>query len=170
MIFYYLVSERIIARLETPSRQTNIGRGKQSPDHEDLVVIYNRVPKTASTSFVGVAYDLCKANNFRVLHINITGNMHVLSLANQMQFVNNITYWNEIKPAFYHGHMAYVEFARFGAGRQPLYINLIRKPLDRLVSYYYFLRFGDDYRPYLVRKKHGDKMVSRIHFMCIHLH
>lgn len=56
---------------------------------ENLVVIYNRVPKTGSTSFVNLAYDLCKKNKFHVLHINITANMHVLSLQNQ---VNNCTY------------------------------------------------------------------------------
>ncbi|XP_049762612.1 heparin sulfate O-sulfotransferase-like [Schistocerca cancellata] len=123
----------------------------------DMVIIYNRVPKTASTSFVGVAYELCKQNGFHVLHINITANMHVLTLANQLQFVQNISYWNSIKPAFYHGHMAFLDFGRFGVSQRPLYINLIRKPLDRLVSYYYFLRYGDDFRPHLVRRKHGDK-------------
>lgn len=51
---------------------------------DDLVVIYNRVPKTGSTSFINLAYDLCKKNNFFVLHINITANMHVLSLPNQV--------------------------------------------------------------------------------------
>lgn len=55
---------------------------------ENLIVIYNRVPKTGSTSFINLAYDLCKKNHFYVLHINITANMHVLSLENQVRHWN----------------------------------------------------------------------------------
>lgn len=88
---------------------------KENPDmnfDESLVVIYNRIPKTGSTSFINLAYDLCKKNKFHVLHINITANMHVLSLQNQVDFVRNITHWNEMKPALYHGHMAYLDFSK----------------------------------------------------------
>lgn len=126
---------------------------------EQLVVIYNRVPKTGSTSFVNLTYDLCRKNAFHVLHINITANMHVMSLPNQIRFVRNVTAWEAMKPAFYHGHLAYLNFAKLGVpAARPLYLNLIRKPLDRLVSYYYFLRYGDDYRPHLVRHRAGDTM------------
>ncbi|XP_063699535.1 heparin sulfate O-sulfotransferase [Culicoides brevitarsis] len=125
---------------------------------EDLVVIYNRVPKTGSTSFVNLCYDLFKRNKFHIAHINVTGNMHVLSLPNQIKFARNVSSWQAMKPAFYHGHVAYLDFTKFGIAQKPIYINLIRKPLDRLISYYYFLRYGDDYRPYLVRHKAGDTM------------
>lgn len=125
---------------------------------DDLVIIYNRVPKTGSTSFMGVAYDLCGSNKFHVLHVNTSKNMHVMSLADQVRFVYNVTLWNTIKPALYHGHIAFLDFGRYGIGKKPLYINIIRKPLDRLVSYFYFLRHGDNFRPYLVRRRQGNKM------------
>lgn len=146
--------EQLVSRVQTQAES----QVKVEDTDENLVVIYNRVPKTGSTSFVGVAYDLCKRNKFHVLHINITANMHVLSLPNQYKFVQNITRWTDMKPALYHGHMAFLDFARLGATEKPLYINIVRKPLDRLVSYYYFLRYGDNFRPTLIRRKHGDKM------------
>ncbi|XP_076234945.1 heparin sulfate O-sulfotransferase [Calliopsis andreniformis] len=155
---HYKLLHNAIAQ-EQNNVQTGVEASEQSyksSAFDDLIIIYNRVPKTASTSFVGVVYDLCKQNKYHVLHINVTNNMHTLTLPNQIQFANNITKWNAKKPAFYHGHVAFLNFEKFGVKQMPLYINLLRKPLDRFVSYYYFLRYGDNFRPHLIRKKHGD--------------
>lgn len=177
IVFLYIYFHTEIRRLEEKYHElelrlmeTNLGYLKNQPvqkkdsknqnvdNDNDLVVLYNRVPKTGSTSFVGVAYELCKKNAFKVLHINITANMHVMTLNNQYKFAQNISNWNAIKPALFHGHMAFLNFERLGTNKKPVYINIIRKPLDRLISYYYFLRYGDNYRPHLVRRKHGDKI------------
>ncbi|XP_042230824.1 heparan sulfate 2-O-sulfotransferase 1-like [Homarus americanus] len=131
------------------------GRGL---DLESLIVIYNRVPKTGSTSFIGLAYDLCSKNKFNVINVNTTKKNPTLSLTDQMRLVYNMSNWEEKKPGIYHGHLAYLDFNRFGVNVQPLYINIIRNPLERLVSHYYFIRYGDDLMPQRVYKKMGDKM------------
>ncbi|XP_072176727.1 heparan sulfate 2-O-sulfotransferase 1-like [Diadema setosum] len=117
------------------------------------VVIYNRVPKTGSTSFTGLAYSLCEQNRFNVLHVGTVGNSHVLSVQDQMTIVRNMSSWTTKHPAFFHGHFAYIDFPSFGSTLNPLYVNMVRSPLERFVSYYYFLRHGDDLRPSLSRHR-----------------
>lgn len=65
--------------------QESINQKDQTSIPSNQVIIYNRIPKTGSTSFMGVAYDLCKNNGFHVLHINVTGNNHALTFANQVR-------------------------------------------------------------------------------------
>lgn len=42
----------------------------------------------------------------------------------------------------YERHIHFVDFAKFGQP-QPVYINLIRDPLQRMVSWYYFRRYQE---------------------------
>lgn len=92
IVFFFLFAcaERTIARHEVAEveqrHNEDAGRGFSPPaGRDDMVIIYNRVPKTASTSFTNIAYDLCGKNRFHVLHINTTKNNPVMSLQDQVR-------------------------------------------------------------------------------------
>ena len=90
-----------------------------------------------------------------IIHVNTTtpkNNAAIMALSDQKDVRKNITNWTEMRPAFYHGHFAFLPF-----GEEVNYINIIRDPLQRLVSYYYFIRYGDNFRVGLKRSKQGDK-------------
>lgn len=89
-LIFPVCAERTIARHEVAEveqrHSEDSGRDPSSlSDREDMVIIYNRVPKTASTSFTNIAYDLCGKNRFHVLHINTTKNNPVMSLQDQVR-------------------------------------------------------------------------------------
>lgn len=93
-LVYFIVST--ITQENVTAVPSTLSNNNHQLFDENLIVIYNRVPKTGSTSFVNLAYDLCKKNKFHVLHINITANMHVLSLQNQVILLSHSLYFNHI--------------------------------------------------------------------------
>lgn len=70
----------------------SVPAGRGMLDVNNIVVIYNRVPKTGSTSFIGLAYDLCAKNKFNVIHINTTKNIPTLSLTDQVLYIVYMLY------------------------------------------------------------------------------
>lgn len=128
------------------------------------VIIYNRIPKTGSTTFANICNKLSVKNHFWTVNLNAslpsgeTSNVYVWPPGEQREFLYNITSWTKKQPALYHGHFSFIQPDKFLIQNANLisYINIIRNPLDRLVSYYYFLRYGDDFRPNKTRKNHND--------------
>ncbi|KAK3728766.1 hypothetical protein RRG08_013492 [Elysia crispata] len=124
---------------------------------EETVVLYNRVPKTGSTTLLGIIDQLSLTNSYQAINFNISRLQRVLGLADQRRFVTNISNWEEVKPVVYHGHLAFLDFQSYGVKQLPIYINMVRDPLERLMSHYYFLRYGDDFDPHRARKMASDQ-------------
>ncbi|XP_065325293.1 heparan sulfate 2-O-sulfotransferase 1-like isoform X2 [Gordionus sp. m RMFG-2023] len=106
-----------------------------------------------------IIYKMSRVNNFNVVYLNTSFKRNLLTPMDQILLANNITSWIPDKSFVYHGHFSYFNIEKLGSKgdiRNVVYVNVLREPFNRLVSYYYFLRFGDDYRPHLKRHKMGD--------------
>ncbi|XP_066920168.1 heparin sulfate O-sulfotransferase-like [Clytia hemisphaerica] len=156
MIWIYFTKERDIVYIKQPVVDPSSLSHQAGNPEDQMLILYNRIPKTASTSFMNVVYQLTTVNKFTAAYVNVSSRSHRWLLQDQLFFARNITKWHQRKPAVFHGHFPFVSFITMGFP-QPIYINVVREPLERLVSHYYFMRFGDTYLPNKIRKKQGDK-------------
>lgn len=156
MIWIFILKEKDIL---SESSNKQIGINEQSTQKEakgGVLLLYNRVPKTGSTSFMNVVYSLTQKNHFSAAYVNVSSKSHRWLFQDQFRFAKNLTHWKSRQPGVFHGHFPFLSFIPMGLP-QPIYINIVRDPLERLVSHYYFLRHGDTYLPNKIRKKQGDK-------------
>ncbi|XP_031567452.1 uronyl 2-sulfotransferase-like [Actinia tenebrosa] len=134
---------RLKTKYFTSLKVTTVRPPFVSPNIQQKGIIYNRVGKCGSRSLIILMTTLSINNGFQLMNrtntLDLSGKLR-LTLRQQLEFVMSI---EQLKPPFiYYTHLHFVDFRKFGAV-QPIYINLIRDPLSRLVSGFYFLRFGD---------------------------
>nr|CUU98850.1 hypothetical transcript [Hymenolepis microstoma] len=92
-------------------------------------------------------------NKFRVYRVAIFNPKQFLNSLVHKTFTNEISSISHYSKLLVHGHFYHLNFNQFGLGRDLVYINILRDPLERLVSKYYFIRFGDDHRPNIHRSR-----------------
>ena len=66
---------------------------KYSSNHRSTVVIYNRIPKTGSTTLMKLPYKLFNKHKYNVLLLNLTGGprSYTMNLKDRMELAWNIT-------------------------------------------------------------------------------
>merc|ERR1712029_839987 len=128
------------------NEQNSVKLLKSGNNEENVLLIYNKIPKTGSTSFVHFTQHLSEENGFKMVLLNIS-HPHSMTLSDRQYFAKNISTWQEMFPAIYHGHFAYVDMQNLAVNTgdvKMVNINIVRNPFERMISYYYFLRYGDD--------------------------
>ena len=82
-----------IPKLDVKAKSYEIDFPSSSSKYRNNVVIYNRIPKTGSTSLMQLPYELCNKLNYNVLLLNITGGprSYTMNLHDRMAFSWNIS-------------------------------------------------------------------------------
>ncbi|KAG8444452.1 hypothetical protein GDO86_009579 [Hymenochirus boettgeri] len=102
-------------------------------------VVYNRVGKCGSRTIVLLLRILSEKHGFNLVTSDIH-NKTRLTKSEQLELIKNVSTADQ--PYLFTRHVHFLNFSRFGA-EQPVYINIIRDPVNRFLSNYFFRRFGD---------------------------
>ncbi|XP_002736749.1 uronyl 2-sulfotransferase-like [Saccoglossus kowalevskii] len=109
----------------------------------DIRLVYNRVDKCGSQTLLAVIGILSFDNDYRSIWSRVW-NIYNVTETRQKWIASII---NKQKPPYiFNRHLHYLNLSKFGFEQIP-YINIIRDPLPRFISRYYFKRFGDNLQP-----------------------
>ncbi|XP_077977255.1 uronyl 2-sulfotransferase-like isoform X2 [Glandiceps talaboti] len=106
-------------------------------------ILFNRVGKCGSRTVLTIIKELSNKNGFKFVGSEINNLTH-MPLQDQIDLVNIISALDP--PFLFQRHFHFIDFAKFG-GIEPVYINIIRDPINRFTSQYYFKRYGDETHP-----------------------
>lgn len=101
-------------------------------------VFFNRVPKVGSQSLMELMRRLGKINGF--VHARNPGSVKetvMMPKEGQKNLIGDLL--TRPKPHVYSQHIAYINFTRYHLPR-PIYINLVRDPIERIISWHYYVR------------------------------
>ncbi|KAJ9587280.1 hypothetical protein L9F63_019194 [Diploptera punctata] len=110
------------------------------PELSDHVLFFNRVPKSGSEMLVLLLQWLQGKNGFR--HVRLGGsNVRKLNRIQQEELVEEVTQRvrDEAVPVSFDRHVYFVNFTQFDR-QSPTFINLVRDPIDKAASRFYYAR------------------------------
>ena len=136
--------------------------------HADRI-FYNRVPKCGSSATMGVIAKLRGTANgvpFQFRHSRIYHTERLPSIRAGTQVVKRLDNRNGAPRIIYNRHLYFLNFEMYNR-TNPLYINMVRKPVQRFLSEYYFHRFEHPKKmPRAVRNRTFDDCVLNNYTEC----
>ncbi|EDQ91213.1 uncharacterized protein MONBRDRAFT_15088 [Monosiga brevicollis MX1] len=120
-------------------------------------VFYNRVPKAASTSLKTLASQRAHKNGYIHISSTVYNDRGFFETDQEEANVQRIqAIFDQYDKVLYDQHIRFLNFSKFGK-HQPAYINMVREPISRAVSTYYFARVGQHSRRDEIRALLGEQ-------------
>ncbi|KAI5637084.1 sulfotransferase family domain-containing protein [Phthorimaea operculella] len=102
------------------------------------LIFFNRVPKVGSQTFMEMLRRLSVKNGFG-FHRDSVQRVETIRLSPPDQEILVREVVSHPPPASYAKHVCYTNFTRYGYPN-PIYINVVRDPVERIISWYYYVR------------------------------
>lgn len=115
-----------------PSRLNNTRKAKQD------IVFFNRVPKVGSQTLMELLRRLSIRNNFGFHQDNVQ-RVETIRLAPDDQMALSSLVSSYEPPGVFIKHVCFTNLSQYGYP-EPIYINLVRDPVERVISWYYYVR------------------------------
>jgi len=115
------------------------------------ILFFNRVPKVGSQTTMELLKSLSIKNKFHY-HKDRTQKVETikLTMSEEKWLSNLLDFFNP--PSVYVKHVCFVNFTQFDLD-MPIYVNMVRDPVERVISWYYYVRYVLDRhisRPFLI--------------------
>ncbi|GJQ76976.1 hypothetical protein Trydic_g15172 [Trypoxylus dichotomus] len=102
------------------------------------ILFFNRVPKVGSQTFMELLRLLSMRNEFG-FHQDRVQRVETIRLAPEDQAALAAMVSSYEAPSVYIKHVCFTNFSEFGIP-EPIYVNLVRDPIERVISWYYYVR------------------------------
>ncbi|XP_036336971.1 heparan sulfate 2-O-sulfotransferase pipe-like [Rhagoletis pomonella] len=102
------------------------------------ILVFNRVPKTGSVQMIHLLRQLGKVHSFEVEVDPQNGGIRaILSENEEKDLIENIAESED--GTVFVSHVNYLNFTKYEKPR-PIYVNMVRDPVERVISWYYYIR------------------------------
>ncbi|XP_043793679.1 heparan sulfate 2-O-sulfotransferase pipe isoform X2 [Apis laboriosa] len=137
-IVHYPNRHRIFAIKYKETEVLDIDALNNTKRADRSVLFFNRVPKVGSQTFMELLRRLSLRNGFSFNRDRVQ-RVETIRLApiEQLQLATMVSSYSE--PSVYIKHVCFTNFTEFNLP-QPIYINIVRDPVERVISWYYYVR------------------------------
>ncbi|KAF2901601.1 hypothetical protein ILUMI_04588 [Ignelater luminosus] len=102
------------------------------------MIFFNRVPKVGSQTFMELLRRLSIKNHYG-FHQDRVQRVETIRLAPEDQARLAALVSTYDPPGVYIKHVCFTNFSEFGLP-EPIYVNIVRDPVERVISWYYYVR------------------------------
>ncbi|CAH1776748.1 unnamed protein product [Owenia fusiformis] len=113
--------------------------GYEQDNRDKTLIVYSEMPKCGSRTFIIILSHVCKySKHYSTEYTWPTPSHNVLkSVESKRKFVS--TKILPRRPYIFMGHLSFLDFVELGY-KQPLYIDIVRDPVERWISLFYSKR------------------------------